>query len=283
MSSSQLKEHIKALINHDEATEYVSDDGCICCKVCGKPKQFIPIHRKTGVMWGWADPWPCLCDCQTGDEDLRQIIEKRLADLTGPLRKDCFGASRYAQATFDASEPGTEAYRYCRNYADNFREIRASGVGVLLYGAVGTGKTHLAACIANAVIGQGGAVKATRISEISDAITSSYGKSGGVLGKLAGYDLVLIDDLGTERQDERTAERAYLAINALYDANVPMVITTNLPLAGMRLDTDGIRQRIYSRILGQCVPVEVKGKDRRGDDSRIKQDKVRAIMLGKGR
>ena len=51
----------------------------------------------------------------------------------------------------------SEAKRIGRNYIKNFEKL--GRIGLLLYGDVGTGKTFLAACIANALLNQGVSVK----------------------------------------------------------------------------------------------------------------------------
>lgn len=285
MSTKEYREHMKRLISHDESREFVGDDGLIHCMVCGKPKQFLPWHEvraKSGgaLRWGWFEPWPCVCDCQKEDRDLVKAVEAEIGRLSREIRKECFGDSRFKDATFGKSRFDGEAATYCKRYAENFAEIAPEGAGLLLYGAVGTGKTHLAACIANEVARIGAEPKFTRIAEISDEIAGNFGKVTPTLDRLKRFDLIIIDDLGTERTDERTETRAFQAIDMLYSEKIPFIVTTNLPLSAFQTGGDGIASRMYSRILGQCVPVEVKGHDRRGDDSKERLDRVRSIMKG---
>lgn len=57
----------------------------------------------------------------------------------------------YEHATFETYHPTTkenaEALRQAKLYANNFSRVRTTGVGLFLYGATGTGKSHIACSI----------------------------------------------------------------------------------------------------------------------------------------
>lgn len=71
---------------------------------------------------------------------------------------------------------------------------------------------------------------------------------------------LFLDDLGTENLTEFKLETLYDLIDYRWVNKKPTFITTNLSLNQLR---ERFLERISSRILGMCVPLEIKGIDRR--------------------
>ena len=80
---------------------------------------------------------------------------------------------------------------------------------------------------------------------------------------LVKYDLLILDDLGTERKTHYMQEMAYKIINARYVAGGPMIVTTNLTKEELGSPADMGYKRIYSRVLENCLAIHVDGSDRR--------------------
>ena len=279
-----LKQNL-ANLNEHEKGDFVNDDGLICCGKCGKPKQFMAGKYRSGkipkVLMFDDDLIPCLCDCDKDDRAAQDALRAKVRKLSKEDRKRCFVDSKYANCFFESTEDRSKAVKYCRNYAEHLFDIVPNSTGLLFYGPVGAGKTHLASCIANEALDKGYNVCFTSLSKICEAITLEYGTTSYVLDKLCRNQIVVIDDLGIERNDEKTLQRVYLTINELYEKGVVMLITTNLPLSEIQNPKSADFQRIYSRILGVCVPIEVLGTDdRKTGTERAKRDAVRALMKG---
>ena len=67
---------------------------------------------------------------------------------------------------------------------------------------------------------------------------------------MVGHPLLIIDDLGIERNSEFALEQVYNVIDSRYCKMLPLIVTTNLGLNEMKsTDLDTAHQRIYSRIL----------------------------------
>jgi DNA replication protein DnaC len=75
--------------------------------------------------------------------------------------------------------------------------------------------------------------------------------------------LLVIDDLGVERNTSYAKEVVYAIIDNRYKSGLPMVITTNLSMEKIKSPEDIENQRIYDRILERCFPIEVSGGNRR--------------------
>ncbi|MGI9212965.1 MAG: ATP-binding protein [Methylococcaceae bacterium] len=61
---------------------------------------------------------------------------------------------RYTNASLDFPAPSQlAAYRFGKHFVDSFERRLETGAGALIYGGIGTGKTHLACAISNALMG----------------------------------------------------------------------------------------------------------------------------------
>ena len=176
----------------------------------------------------------------------------------------CFqDAKKFLGWTFDKDDgKHADLMDAARAYADQFPEYLKTGKGLLLYGDVGTGKSVAAACIAHEVLKKGYRAKMTSISTVADELWNAEDKAA-YLQHLAKYDLLILDDLGTERKSEYMQEMAYKIINTRYVAGGPMIVTTNLTQKELGSPADMGYKRIYSRILENCLAINVDGNDRR--------------------
>lgn len=248
----------KAEAGADKETEYLDEaTGLLRCRVCGGKRQTIVTPPFEGAQPRTVRCW---CDCPTQDDARRQ--RERLEEIE-KNRRLCFNGTDMRAWSFDnddGKQPGLS--RSLRQYADQFKKYRADGMGLLLHGPVGTGKTFFAACVANAVVSQGYKARMTNFEQIEKALWDSEQKAQ-YMQELMRYDLLVLDDLGTERKSEYMQEIVYNVIDGRYRAGLPVIITTNLT-ADELTKTDEIGySRIYDRILERCLPVKVEGKSRR--------------------
>ena len=146
---------------------------------------------------------------------------------------------------------------------DKFDEFYSDGQGILLYGAVGTGKSYYAACIVNRVIDNEYSAHMTNFSRIINTMQNVYDGKQKYLDDFNSFKLLVLDDLGIERETSFMNEQVYNIIDNRYRSNLPMIITTNLAYSDIVNCEDIDKRRIYDRILEVCHPVEVKGESRR--------------------
>ena len=150
-----------------------------------------------------------------------------------------------------------------RRYAENFWEMKGRSKGLLFYGTVGTGKTFAAACIANALIDKGVPALVTNFARLTNTIGGMYEGKQQYIDGLSRFDLLVIDDLASERDTEYMNEIVFQIIDSRYRSGLPLIVTTNLTAEEIKHPAEVKRQRIFSRLLEMCIPVEVKGADRR--------------------
>ena len=105
---------------------------------------------------------------------------------------------------------------------------------MFITGPKGTGKTHLAAAIANQLMQEGTAVVCMTMIDLLDRIKQTYEKQkqwgateGSVLNTYKEVPLLIIDDMGKEPATEWAVSKIYAIINERYEAYLPTIITTN--------------------------------------------------------
>lgn len=107
----------------------------------------------------------------------------------------------------------------------------------------------------------GSTVKMTNFNTILNDLFETEFKTEYIRA-LAGYELLIIDDLGAERSSEYSLENVFSVIDRRYRSRRPLIVTTNLPLPRIKTETDIEKRRIYDRILEMCIPLKVDGESR---------------------
>lgn len=237
--------------------EYIDQtDGLLHCAVCREPVQCrINVLGKEMTML-------CICSCIKARNEKLDALKRQ--EEIERNRDACFEGSDMINWTFDKDDMQNERMSYAMaKYAAMFPDFLKDGKGLLLYGTNGTGKTFYAACIANRLIDSGRKVLFTSFSRLVNTLQGMYEGKQEYIDGLSHFDLLVLDDLGAERQSEYMQEQVFNIVNARICSGLPMIVTTNLTLQEIGKPADYERARIYSRILGKCVPVEIKGADRR--------------------
>jgi DNA replication protein DnaC len=129
--------------------------------------------------------------------------------------------------------------------AHNFAE-RPKGWLVLL-GGYGSGKTHLAAAIANYRAGLGDPPLFIMVPDLLDHLRATFSPNSNVafdrrFDEIRMAPLLVLDDLGTQSMTPWVREKLYQLFNHRYNAELPTVITTSDSL-------DEMDPRIRSRLL----------------------------------
>lgn len=264
-------ENIKA-----EQGDYYGDDGLLYCGKCNTRKQ-----TRIEIFDSIRTPF-CLCKCEVEKRDREEAERQRikLAEHIKEMRRVGFPDDEIQNWTFDKDD-GTNEHitSVCRKYVENFDKMRERGKGLLLYGTVGTGKTFAAACIANALIDNGVPCLVTNFSRLINTISGMYDGKQEYIDGLNRFTLLVIDDLATEADTDYRNEIVYNVIDSRYRAGLPLIVTTNLTAQELKYSAEIRKQRIYSRLFECCVPLEVKGVDRRRE--RLKDDfKAYTDLLG---
>lgn len=257
--------------------EYLGSDGLLHCKKCGTPVQCrVTFPEGARVM-------PCICRCR---KEAREQEEQRLRDQERMLHIRQLKATGIQEKHLldwsFAAAADTPNVRMAKRYVDSWEKVRAKNLGLLLWGDVGTGKSFLAACIANALLERQVPVLMTNFSKILNQMGGMYSEERyQYIASFDQFPLLIIDDLGIERNTEYALEQVYAVVDERYKSGLPLIITTNLPISEIRNPADVAHARIYSRILELCTPVHIAGDDRRTTIGKGKQAVVKDLLLPK--
>lgn len=257
------------------ANEYLADDGLLHCKVCGEPLETLfsvpSLHISRKMR--------SICACKVAQP--KAIDERQRLEEQERVRKGCFPAPDMLEWTFQRDDrKNARLSDSMMEYANQFPECLKMQKGLLLYGPVGTGKSYYAACIANQVIDNGYKAKMTSFSRLTDTLQGMFGGRQEYIDSLNDYHLLVIDDLGAERNSSSgyMQEIIYDIIDSRYLAGLPLIVTTNLTAGELKNPQDVRYQRIYDRILERCHPVEIDGVSRRRQKLRETHTQMKALL-----
>lgn len=163
-------------------------------------------------------------------------------------------------------------------YVDKWSEMYSKNIGLLLWGEVGTGKSYFAACIANALIEKGVSLTMRNFSTILNDLFSLSEDKNKYLNRLINHSLLIIDDLGIERNTEYALEQVYNVVDARYKSNKPLIVTTNLSLTELKNPIDTAHNRIYDRVLEMCVPICFNGENFRKSKAEAKMNMIKELF-----
>src|SRR5205807_9778926 len=152
-----------------------------------------------------------------------------------------------------------------RRYADTIDDQLDAGRGLWFMGPVGTGKTTLAMLVSKAALKAGRSVAIYSLPDLLRKIRQTFndGSHEDLFDRLTSVHLLHIDDIGAEQTTPWVLEELYSIVNARYEDQRSMVITTNiLDRAAL---CEQVTERTVSRLTEMCDEVPLLGHDRRMD------------------
>ena len=210
---------------------------------------------------GWIDDeqtrsvTPCRCRPQL-------VATRRVSALAGTIPK------RYRDVSFDrppVSDMPAPQLQVVRRFARSIDERLDEGRGLWFFGGVGTGKTTLAMLVSKSGLDAGRTVAIYSLPHLLAVIRSTFESAAQasyaqLLERLTAVDLLQIDDLGAEKTSPWVLEQLYAIVNARYEAERSIVVTTNLEHDDL---CEQIGVRTVSRLEEMCEMVPLFGRDHR--------------------
>lgn len=227
--------------------EHVVDDVIRCKKCGGKRSETLTFDSETLTF-------RVECECQKQKKDLEERVKA--------IKENSLISRRYSNATFANIKIISDTYAVkisrCKGYCEHAKEALENGWGIYLQGDRGTGKTHLAACIANELMNQGYELLFTNFFEITKEIKATFNSNSteneaDLVNKVAEIDFLVIDDIGTESfkkngEDTWIQEKVYDVLNKRYNAKKPTIFTSNNSLSEL-VNERGMMDKTVDRIM----------------------------------
>ncbi|MCC6266968.1 MAG: ATP-binding protein [Dehalococcoidia bacterium] len=191
---------------------------CPICKGAGFVRRSLPVDHP---RFGKAEPCSCVMN---EDEHVRRTRLERMSNL-GSLTRFTFQS---LVPTGRTGESGwfEEAYKAAREFAE------APSGWLVFSGVSGSGKTHLAAAIANDRISAGEPVLFMVVPDLLDHLRASYEPDDDDIGfdqlfdQVRNTPLLILDDIDTGAGTAWAREKLLQVVNHRYNASLPTVFTT---------------------------------------------------------
>ena len=257
--------------------EYIHEsEHLIYCSRCHTPRQ--SRHIFSGKVF--LPPVRCKCQQEIFEKEEAQKKLREKQEEIKRMKASGLQDKALYEYTF-ASDNGTNPeLRYAHKYVENWPTMKAQSTGLLIWGSIGNGKSFFAGCIANALIDQGIPVLMTNFSRILNTLTGMhFNDRNQFIDSLNHYSLLIIDDLGIERNSEFALEQVFHVIDSRYRSKKPFIVTTNLTLEELNRPSDLAHQRIYDRILERCIPVKINNRNIRQDNAALNLAEAKRLLV----
>lgn len=223
----------------------IQDDGLPACSYCRGIRRVRDDVPRDHEDFGKLRRCPA-CGSLAVRQRLQEqyyAAQKRIEQYTllrGEAERQTFDNFDPRREEGQATVPVRMARKKARTFAQDLHNF------FVLHGSRGTGKSHLAAAIANHVRRQ----KEPRrlvlffvVPELLEMLRSGYdqGDYQELLDLCKSVDLLILDDLGAESETSWAHEKLFQIINRRYIDGAPTVVATNCKL-------QDLEPRIYSRI-----------------------------------
>ncbi|MFZ5898085.1 MAG: ATP-binding protein [Bacillota bacterium] len=212
-----------------------------------------------GILFDGENAVPCAC---VQERNLARRVEN--AQMPARLREQTFerfNLNYYSRRMKDDRgrsyyENAANALRVSRKFVESYL-AGDSQDGLMFCGDVGTGKTFLACCIANAVLERGGEVLFLIVPDFLDRIRATYADRDDVserdlVEQAKNVPLLVLDDLGAHTYSEWARQKIYSLLNYRLNHKLPVIVTTNLNLQELQ---ELLGERTASRLIQMCRTV----------------------------
>lgn len=198
-------------------------------------------------------------------KEKEKIIEyRRYSEITVDDMKAVFQNEKIIHPT--EKEYSLSFQRFCKN----IEKIKEKGLGILMFGNPGTGKSFYSNCIMN-TLNEKYKVYRTSLYNILEEIRQTYKKNANdddtfIFNRLRIADLTIFDDLGNEFITDWGKEKMFLIFEFLYKYRKSFIINTNLDEKQLStfLKINGSR-KLIDRIRERCKKYEFNWGSRRGE------------------
>jgi DNA replication protein DnaC len=255
----QLEDHYHELLkNHNIPLDYKEPTwDCEKCHDTGR------IYRNNQYL---------VCSC--AKNDLRKRKQKN-GNLPQHLHSATFANANlnYYEADLvtgsgmNYRENAQKIYSLASSFVQKYNSDAISQ-GLIIEGPIGSGKSYLLGCIANALIDRGIHFRYIVYSDLLQQIRSTYNQDSPeadekqILNTVQQIPVLLIDDLGTEKATEFASSTLYQIIDHRYREEKPIILSTNYSIKNLKNRFPVMGERIFQRLLEMNKYLELAGNVR---------------------
>jgi DNA replication protein DnaC len=152
-------------------------------------------------------------------------------------------------ANYRATEQGQKvALAVCKSFAEKWPEKLRAGASLVLTGGPGTGKTHLACAVANAVMSEYlGVTLFGTVASMLRHIKSTYAKDSqrdeqDAIDDVVSPDLLVLDEVGVQVGSDHEKLLMFEVLNSRYQELRPTILISNL-------NTDDLEAFLGQRVM----------------------------------
>lgn len=208
---------------------------CPRCGGAGFVRRSVPLGDPG---FGRAVP----CDCVMSESDEEKSGRLLQYSNLGSLRRMTFASLMPRGRSADPQHQ--ERFAHAMAAAQSYAEAPEGWLALL--GRSGSGKTHLAAAIANRRIERGSPALFIVVPDLLDHLRASYRPEApepydSLFEQVRSAPLLILDDLGAQSATPWANEKLYQILNHRYNAQLPTVITASAQL-------DELEERLRTRL-----------------------------------
>jgi len=146
-------------------------------------------------------------------------------------------------------------------YLLRIREMREKGIGLLIHGGSGVGKTSIAALVAKEGRARGYTVLFVGIWELREMMRSRimFEEGTSIQDRCREVDILVLDSLGLDDATDTWVNERFLEelVNFRRSYRRPTIITSRLSPDDLKVPM----RRLFDATLGALVPLHVKGEN----------------------
>jgi DNA replication protein DnaC len=187
-----------------------------------------PLGECDGSTWVLDEESGQARPCRCREQRIRQAASGGVGTGIG---------RRFREVSFER-EPivslDSVVLRQVRGFVRSLEDNLEAGRGLWFDGPVGTGKTSLAILVAKAAKQAGRSYAVYPVPRMLAEIKRTFDRDAtdsylGFFRRLCSVDLLVLDDLGAEKQTEWVLEQLYSIVNERWQDRRSIVVTTNIP------------------------------------------------------